>query len=107
VTIVAAWIKADTGVGPSIASGNHVCKPIWADFAITPIISITLIQLNMFSKLEKIVRPIKELNFKRPERFHKETIPNNNPTSPTLLTTIAFIAALFACILVYQKLINK
>jgi hypothetical protein len=27
-TIVAACINADTGVGPSIASGNHVCKPI-------------------------------------------------------------------------------
>lgn len=27
VTRVAAWIKADTGVGPSIASGNHVCNP--------------------------------------------------------------------------------
>ena len=26
VTIVAAWIKAETGVGPSIAEGNHVCK---------------------------------------------------------------------------------
>ena len=24
VTIVAAWISADTGVGPSIASGSHV-----------------------------------------------------------------------------------
>ncbi len=24
VTIVAAWIKAETGVGPSIASGNQV-----------------------------------------------------------------------------------
>jgi hypothetical protein len=28
VTIVAACINADTGVGPSIASGNQVCKPI-------------------------------------------------------------------------------
>ena len=26
VTIVAAWIRADTGVGASIASGNHVWK---------------------------------------------------------------------------------
>ena len=26
VTIVAAWISADTGVGPSIASGNQVIK---------------------------------------------------------------------------------
>lgn len=27
VTRVAAWIRAETGVGPSIASGNHVCNP--------------------------------------------------------------------------------
>jgi hypothetical protein len=31
VTIVAACINAETGVGPSIASGNQVCKPNWAD----------------------------------------------------------------------------
>lgn len=36
VTIVAAWINADTGVGPSIASGNQVCKPNCADFPTTP-----------------------------------------------------------------------
>ena len=30
VTIVAAWIRAETGVGASIASGNQVCKPNWA-----------------------------------------------------------------------------
>ena len=27
VTSVAAWIKADTGVGPSMASGSQVCNP--------------------------------------------------------------------------------
>ena len=27
VTMVAAWIKAETGVGPSMASGSHVCRP--------------------------------------------------------------------------------
>ena len=36
VTKVAAWIKAETGVGPSIASGNHVCKPSWADLPQAP-----------------------------------------------------------------------
>jgi len=36
VTIVAACIKADTGVGPSIASGNQVCKPICADLPTAP-----------------------------------------------------------------------
>jgi hypothetical protein len=34
VTRVAAWIRADTGVGPSIASGNHVCSPSCADLPI-------------------------------------------------------------------------
>ena len=32
-TIVAAWIKAETGVGPSIASGNQTCSGTWADLA--------------------------------------------------------------------------
>jgi len=36
VTIVAACIKADTGVGPSIASGNQICKPNCADLPIAP-----------------------------------------------------------------------
>src|SRR2546425_12911940 len=31
VTIVAAWIRAETGVGPCIASGSHVYRGIWAD----------------------------------------------------------------------------
>ncbi len=26
MTIVAAWIRAETGVGPSIASGSQVCS---------------------------------------------------------------------------------
>ncbi len=25
-TIVAAWISAETGVGPAMASGSHVCS---------------------------------------------------------------------------------
>ena len=35
-TIVAACIKALTGVGPSIASGNHVCSGNCADFPTAP-----------------------------------------------------------------------
>jgi hypothetical protein len=37
VTIVAACIRADTGVGPSIASGNQVCNPSCADLPTHPI----------------------------------------------------------------------
>ena len=36
VTIVAAWISAETGVGPSIASGSQVCRPSCADLPIAP-----------------------------------------------------------------------
>lgn len=37
VTIVAAWIRADTGVGPSIAIGSQTCNPTCELFAIAPI----------------------------------------------------------------------
>jgi hypothetical protein len=36
VTIVAAWISADTGVGPSIASGSQTWRPSCADLPIAP-----------------------------------------------------------------------
>ncbi len=36
VTIVAAWMRAETGVGPSIASGSHVWSGICADLATAP-----------------------------------------------------------------------
>ena len=34
--MVAAWIRAETGVGPSIASGSQVWSGSWADFANAP-----------------------------------------------------------------------
>src|ERR1700692_2290163 len=41
VTMVAAWIRADTGVGPSMASGSHMYSGIWADLATAPRNSIS------------------------------------------------------------------
>ena len=35
-TIVAAWIIAETGVGPAIASGSQMCSGNWADLPIVP-----------------------------------------------------------------------
>ena len=54
VTIVAACINADTGVGPSIAIGNHVCKPNCADL---PIAAIT-IPNNITSSLIVVVNTV-------------------------------------------------
>ena len=36
VTIVAAWIRADTGVGPSIASSSQDCSGTCADLPQAP-----------------------------------------------------------------------
>src|SRR5688572_17916141 len=36
VTIVAAWISAEIGVGPSIESGSHTCSGTCADLPIAP-----------------------------------------------------------------------
>ena len=57
VTMVAAWIKADTGVGPSIASGNQVWSKNWADFPIAPI------NRNIQIKVIKFDSNPKNINF--------------------------------------------
>ena len=36
VTMVAAWISAETGVGPSMASGSQVCSRNCADLPMAP-----------------------------------------------------------------------
>ena len=36
VTIVAAWISAEIGVGPSMESGSQTCSGTWADLPMAP-----------------------------------------------------------------------
>ncbi len=36
VTIVAAWINAEIGVGPSMESGSHTCSGTCADLPMAP-----------------------------------------------------------------------
>src|SRR6202021_982663 len=36
VTMVAAWISAEIGVGPSMESGSHMCSGICADLPMAP-----------------------------------------------------------------------
>jgi hypothetical protein len=58
VTRVAAWIKADTGVGPSMASGNQICKPSCADLPRAPQKRKKVITVNLSRskpKNEKLV----------------------------------------------------
>ena len=51
--MVAAWIKAETGVGPSIASGSHVCKPSCADLPTAPTNKKIPITVNKLTSIFK------------------------------------------------------
>ena len=55
VTIVAAWIKADTGVGPSIAIGNQTCNPICELLAMAPINKHTLIIVTKLLLIKGVI----------------------------------------------------
>ena len=45
--MVAAWINAETGVGPAIASANQVCNGSCADLPTAPPKTINIAQLMM------------------------------------------------------------
>ena len=94
-TIVAAWMSADTGVGPSIASGSQTCNGNCALLPIAP---------------QKINRPAIEAkppsavglaasacpmpaNPTVPVALHTTRMPSRNPKSPSRLVRNAFLAA--------------
>ena len=57
VTIVAAWISAEIGVGPSMESGSQTCKGTCADFPMAPInsrIQIAVIHIQSPKGVETV-----------------------------------------------------
>jgi hypothetical protein len=112
VTIVAAWIRADTGVGPSIASGSQVCSSSWADLPIAPMKRrmhrSVIVSIRMPRK--PIVEPCMPGTASRiagietvPKTRKVPKMPRLKPKSPTRLTTKALSAAALADGLWYQK----
>jgi hypothetical protein len=113
--MVAAWIRADTGVGPSMASGSHACKPIWADLPMAPTNKKKQIHSKALKGTPKVIDSLIKKGtitniVERSKVLKKKkvnSIPISKPKSPTRLKINAFRAALFACIRVNQKLISK
>src|SRR3954471_2115265 len=105
VTIVAAWIRADTGVGPSMASGSQVCRPSWADLPMAPTNSSrqavssagTLLPRNMkwADAISGVLAKI-SLKLTLPLSIQTAQMPSAKPKSPTRLTMNALIAAALA-----------
>ncbi|MOA10436.1 hypothetical protein D3C78_1303250 [compost metagenome] len=104
--MVAAWISAETGVGPAIASGNQVNKGNCALLPIAPTKSNKVIVVNTvtlapsaFGKISaKLVLPNVE---------NSMNIPKRKPKSPIRFITNAFLAALAYSVFLNQKPINK
>src|SRR5438093_3748499 len=81
VTMVAAWISAETGVGPSIASGNQTCSGSWADLPTAPANSskarIVAVPFGRVWAPENTGPKSSEWSFD-----HMKTIPIRNAESP-------------------------
>src|SRR5215471_20659936 len=96
VTMVAAWIKADTGVGPSIASGSHMYSGIWADLPTAPRNSMSARPVanppaRVWAPEDRGASTFEKLNEWKCPNIRNRAIMN--PKSPTRLVTKAFLAA--------------
>ena len=94
--MVAAWMRADTGVGPSIASGSHTYSGICADLPVAP--------MNISSVISEMVPKVTStgISFAASAMVVKSSelkvttsssAPRRNAKSPMRLTTNAFLAA--------------
>ena len=94
VTIVAAWINADTGVGPAIASGSQTCSGICADLPVAPIKSKTPTNVADTAAVgplmnSALMRSISSV----PNAWYNTNIPSRKPASPTRLVMNALVPA--------------
>ena len=112
MTIVAAWISALTGVGPSIASGSQVCSGICADLANAPTSSSTHpATRSPLSEPWPNAPALAAWKLCRkssvPVCLKMKYVPSTSPTSPTTLITNALIPARVAVVRRYQKEISR
>ncbi len=106
LTIVAAWINAETGVGPSIASGSQTWSGNWALLPTAPQrISRAMAICHSCGMAPILAKTACMLSV--PIWVQMAMMPRAKPMSPTRLTRKAFLAASAAERRVYQKPINR
>src|ERR1035438_1189888 len=99
VTMVAAWISADTGVGPSIASGNHTYNGNCADLPQAPTNSsrhAAVITGSPIANWPLRASAFTEVYCTEPKCQAIMNMPSRNPASPMRLTMNALFAAVEA-----------
>src|SRR3954463_13367949 len=109
VTMVAAWIRAETGVGPSIASGSQVWSGSWADLANAP----TRRSRHATTSVPSFVPKWCPACWKTGRKSSDPTLSRmrnaaiTRPTSPITLITNALIPAATAVVRRYQYEIRR
>src|SRR6185437_10239557 len=94
VTIVAAWMSADTGVGPAIASGNHTYSGIWALLPAHPRNRNRQIAVTTGPPNSSAVAPERiAVKSSVPRLANSRNMAMRKPVSPMRLTRNAFLPA--------------
>ena len=88
-------MRALTGVGPAIASGNQIYNGIWADFPTAPKNSRSVIQKIVLLPGSTMAAALGSTspNVRLPNVLKIRSIATRNPKSPTRFTMNAFLAA--------------
>ena len=111
VTMVAAWISADTGVGPSIASGSQTNNGICADLPVAPTnssrhaaesVANVVVSTGMCATASRTTAKSTE-----PVVVKTSSTPSRNPQSPMRLTMKAFRPAFDALSFRYRSPISR
>ena len=106
VTMVAAWMSAETGVGPAIASGSQTCSGTCADLPAAPANSRSAIHVAVpLDSLPALPStwPISSV----PSFVARKARPSSMAVSPTRVVRNAFFAALAASGRSNQNPINR
>ena len=106
VTMVAAWISADTGVGPAIASPSQDCSGNCADLPVAPSSSSRPIAVSTPS-LALPAEPSTVAKSVAPKVAKISAIATIRPRSPTRLATNAFLAATALGVSWFQNPISR
>ncbi len=104
--MVAAWMSADTGVGPSIASSSQDCSGSWADFPHAPSRSSSPMAVST-PGLAAPGWPNTPVNDTVPNVVNISMMARDSPASPTRLAMNAFLAATAAVGLYCQNPISR
>ena len=100
--MVAAWIRADTGVGPAMASGSQVVSGSWADLPMADQRRSSVIKVAT-PVLSEVAWGLIEVMEKVLKRENRKAMATPKVISPTLVMMNAFLPAVALISSVYQK----